>query len=158
MYAAMDVVTIMDFKRLQLNVMTYNELINGHRIKNAMDEARKVFDSMVRYGCEPNIFSYNLMICGYCKTDRVSDASKLLQRFDDKNGLSDLVFEIADRAKQEELEPYIVRYDMLLDGMVESGCFNAAMALFHKIYAAGLKPSVATYNIMMEGLCSRGLS
>ncbi|XVF57049.1 hypothetical protein PTKIN_Ptkin06aG0172000 [Pterospermum kingtungense] len=193
-YAAKDVVAMMDFKGLRPNVITYNELINGYRMQNEMQEARKVFDSMVHHGCEPNIFSYNLMISGYCKTDRLdealklfdemfrgpfpdavtfatligamyqedrlSDAMNLLRRFDliyDRNGLSNVVLEIADRTMLEELESYVVFYDVVLDGMLEIGCFGVAKELFHQIYASGLKPSLVTYNIMMEGLRCEGL-
>ncbi|XWS58963.1 hypothetical protein CRYUN_Cryun08bG0079300 [Craigia yunnanensis] len=156
---ALAVVEMMSHRGLQPNVITYSELINGYRLRNEMDEARKVFDSMVNHGCEPNVFSYNIMINGYCKTNRIDEAVKLFHEMTQKGPIPDtvtyttLMSGMFQAMQNSELEPYIVHYNILIDGMIEAGHLEAARKLFSHIFVTGLKPSLPSFNRMIKGLC-----
>ena len=48
--------------------------------ERGIDEARKVFDIMIVKDCEPNFYSYNILINGYFKSEMIVDALYFLKR------------------------------------------------------------------------------
>ncbi|XVF57079.1 hypothetical protein PTKIN_Ptkin06aG0175000 [Pterospermum kingtungense] len=147
------------------NSFSYNLMISGYCKTDRLDEALKLFDEMVRGGPFPDAVTYATLMGALFQKNRFDDAIDLLSRFnfiDDEHGLEEhnlekVVVETAYHASLGKPEPYIVCYDMLLDGMVEIDSFGAAGELFNQICASGLKPSLATYNIMMKRLFYEGL-
>uniref|UniRef100_A0A6N2MZ60 Pentacotripeptide-repeat region of PRORP domain-containing protein n=1 Tax=Salix viminalis TaxID=40686 RepID=A0A6N2MZ60_SALVM len=56
-------------KRCRAKCYTYNALMDGYCLRREMNEAKKVFEIMVRNGCAPDVHSYNILINGYCKVE-----------------------------------------------------------------------------------------
>ncbi|KAM7462407.1 hypothetical protein LguiA_030528 [Lonicera macranthoides] len=113
------------------NVVTYNSLIQGQ-----MEEARKIFNSMVNGGLLPDIISYSTLINRYCKKRRIAEAMHLFKE-----------------ASHKGLNHDTVIYNNMLHGLLENGKFTLAEELFNEMLAEGRSPDVVTYNIMLDCIC-----
>ena len=72
---------VMVQKGCQLNVASFNTMINGYRhtagLKN-LDRAFSLFREMISGGVKPNAVTYNILVDGLCKDGRIRCARLLL--------------------------------------------------------------------------------
>ncbi|ONK66891.1 uncharacterized protein A4U43_C06F13180, partial [Asparagus officinalis] len=68
-------------RRVELNVVHYNCLMDCFVSSGFVDSAHKVFDVMS--GVKTDVFLYNIMITGYCKVGKVRDAVVKFEEMDE---------------------------------------------------------------------------
>ncbi|MFQ6671474.1 hypothetical protein Gotur_036007 [Gossypium turneri] len=102
---------------------------------------------MIKKGCAPDIFSYNIMINGYYKAKRIDEAMELFHEISQKGPNPDIVTynTLMQPMRNSKLELDTVCYNILIDGLCKSGYIEVGKELFHKLSVNGLKPSVYTF-------------
>ena len=55
-----------------------------------MDEAVEAFNMMVEKGFSPDLFSYNILINGYCKSKQIDEAMRLFHEMSNKGIIPDV--------------------------------------------------------------------
>ncbi|KAK2967935.1 hypothetical protein RJ640_010545 [Escallonia rubra] len=73
------VLQIMRQRGVDPDVATYSSLIDGYCMHGQMDEAGRIFDSMIDLGLVPDVITYNVLINGYCKSLKMDEAMHLLR-------------------------------------------------------------------------------
>ncbi|RZB52807.1 Pentatricopeptide repeat-containing protein isoform C [Glycine soja] len=104
------------------------------------DEA-KVLDLMVQEGEEPGTLTYNVVVNGLCKEDRVDDALRVVEM-------------MAKKGKK----PDVVTYNTLLKGLCGAAKIDEAMELWKLLLSEKfhVKLDVFTFNNLIQGLCKEG--
>ncbi|KAF5941800.1 hypothetical protein HYC85_019442 [Camellia sinensis] len=134
---------------------------------------------MVDRSIHPNIFSYNILINGYCKKMKIDEAMHLFRELP-RRGLKHNRGTF--NTMLQGIIPNSQTYGILLDGLCKNGHISEALSLFHmmetngldldivmikslttaralfnNLSSKGLHPDVETYNMMIHGLCKEGL-
>ncbi|KAL9269020.1 Pentatricopeptide repeat-containing protein [Drosera capensis] len=104
-----------------------NDLRKGVEILRCMERRRRIGVS---------VFAYNVLINGFCKEKRMSEARSL---FD----------EMVDR----KLVPSQVTYNTLIDGYCKVGDLEKAFAMRERMKSENVAPSALTFNSLLHGLC-----
>ncbi|KAL2957945.1 hypothetical protein AAZX31_18G179600 [Glycine max] len=120
-------------RKVSPNVVTYSCLMQE-------DEA-KVLDLMVQEGEEPGTLTYNVVVNGLCKEDRVDDALRVVEM-------------MAKKGKK----PDVVTYNTLLKGLCGAAKIDEAMELWKLLLSEKfhVKLDVFTFNNLIQGLCKEG--
>ncbi|ERM98599.1 hypothetical protein AMTR_s00109p00063250 [Amborella trichopoda] len=58
---------------------------------------------------------------------------------------------------QDGVEPNIITYNSLLNGLCKDGKIEEAIKLFELMYQGSMEPDVIIYNALLNGLCRKGL-
>ncbi|KAF2575137.1 hypothetical protein F2Q70_00001308 [Brassica cretica] len=142
------------------DVVTYNTLINGFckskRVEDGMElfremSQRGLFGGTVTYttliqgffqarkqmvscGVPPNIWTYNILLDGFCDNGKLE---KALVIFNDM--------------QNSGMELGIITYNIIIGGMCRAGKVEDARELFCSLSLNGVKPDVRTYTIMISG-------
>ncbi|KAM6594038.1 hypothetical protein CsatA_001741 [Cannabis sativa] len=121
--------------------------------------------------CNPDIWTFNLVINGLCKMGCVSDASKLMNDAISKGCLHDVfTFNtlIDGYCKQLNLDdaiegvssmwshgvtPDVIAYNTLLNGLCKAARNEDVMEMFRAMLGKGCAPNIIMYNILVESLC-----
>ncbi|RYR11438.1 hypothetical protein Ahy_B04g068961 [Arachis hypogaea] len=155
----------------QLDVFTYNALIDGYFLINRVNEAAKMFDSTIKAGLAPDVHSYSIMINGYCKNKMVDQAITFFKESESfvpnigiytlidrlcKSGRISCVQNILDEMHESEQPPKLVGYCILLDALCKIQHLDEAIALFHNIIHKGFRPNAYMCSILLNGLCKCG--
>ncbi|CAN0903339.1 Pentatricopeptide repeat-containing protein At1g09820 [Linum grandiflorum] len=128
-------------RSIELNLITFNIVINGLCKAGKLQKARDVFEDM-KLRVSPNAITYNSLIDGYCKMDKVGKMYTACRIFKEM--------------KDNGIPPNLVTYNILIDGFCNDDNVSAAMKVFAEMQRLGLKPNVITYNALINGLCSSG--
>ena len=60
-------------------------------LQSKMDGAVKAFNMIVERGCSLDVFSYNILMNGYCKNKRIDEAMHLFHKMSNKGVTIDVV-------------------------------------------------------------------
>ncbi|CAH1412559.1 unnamed protein product [Lactuca virosa] len=66
---------------LNLDIVVYNILIDGASKNGKFDIARKLFNELRVRGLQPNVWTYNVMISGFCEEGLVTEAKEFFLRW-----------------------------------------------------------------------------
>ncbi|KAG8646637.1 hypothetical protein MANES_09G018580v8 [Manihot esculenta] len=174
---AQDIIKIMIQRGVEPTFVTYNSLMDGYCLGNQIDKARKLFDLMVTNEIA-NIFSYNILINGYClvpsgvtystlikgmfQAERPQTALELFKNMSSHGqqpdiGNLDEALTLLKEMEESQLKPDLVTYCILINGMCKAGKINDAKELFSSLFENGSQPNVHIYSAIMKGLCQKGL-
>ena len=92
---------------------------------------------MITKGCKPNVFSYNILINGYCKAEMIDEAKQLFNEM-----------------IHQGLTPNIVSYNT--HGFCQLGKLREAQELNENMHTNGNLPDLCTYSILLDGFCKQG--
>ncbi|GAY54913.1 hypothetical protein CUMW_160450 [Citrus unshiu] len=126
------------------NTRTYNTLMDGFCL-----------------GCRRDVYSYNILINGYCKDRNVEDAVSLRREMLSEGIRADVTtystFGVVEHAMKllhemaiNNVPPDSHVYTTYIDGLYKNGFVLEAME------NPGLTPDVVMYNIMIHGFCKEG--
>ncbi|CAA6666435.1 unnamed protein product [Spirodela intermedia] len=123
--------------REKLHVMpthrTFAILMERHAAAGKPDRAVRLFLSMHRHGCPQDLAAFNTLLDVLCKSRRVDKASRLF------------------RALRGRFRPDVVTYNILADGWCKIKRAPRALEILNEMVSSGLEPTIATYNILLNG-------
>ncbi|RYR57234.1 hypothetical protein Ahy_A05g022969 isoform C [Arachis hypogaea] len=106
----------------------YKHIMNVNKVKY-------LFRTMTQGGVSPDIWSYNIMIHGLCKSEMVNQAFELFHIMCSKNLVHDEV-----------------TFSILIDGLGKSRRIDEAFELLQKMQDGGHPADLVTFNILIDGL------
>ncbi|XVF37790.1 hypothetical protein REPUB_Repub20aG0041000 [Reevesia pubescens] len=110
-----------------------------------MEEARRVFQLMIKKGCAPDTVSYNTIMNGYCKAKRLDEAIKLFREMSQKGQFPDFV-------TYNTLIKIFEVVENLIDGVSSSSNHQNAA---HSFVAAGFEMDSWDGTTSISVLCPR---
>ncbi|KAJ4879509.1 putative pentatricopeptide repeat-containing protein [Raphanus sativus] len=164
------VLGLMSERGVSRNVVTYTSLIKCYCKKGLMEEAEKVFES-VEEADQP---VYGVLIDGYCRSGKVSDAVRVHDEMLRKgvrtneticnsliNGYCKAGRLVAAermlmRMKEWSLKPDHYTYNTLVDGYCRAGHVDEALKLCDRMCEKEVVPTVMTYNTLLKGFSRVG--
>lgn len=149
--------------------VTYGILLDGYISDNEIDGAAKVFDIMTEEGCPMNTVLYTTLIKGFAREGKVDEAMRVYGKMSgDKHVAPDLItFSILSKANCDVgrlevalallndmpkigLHPDEVIFNNLLAGCAKDMRADLAKELYDKMIQSNVKPSNATFSIMIR--------
>ncbi|PWA53297.1 pentatricopeptide repeat (PPR) superfamily protein [Artemisia annua] len=112
-------------------------LIGGYAEAKEVERAVEAFGRMKEFDCEPNLFTYNLVL--NVLVGKVTDALVL---FD----------EMLDRG----IVPSKITYTVVLTGLCNAKRIDDAYRLLENMKSSGNRPDGITYNALLNGVCKLG--
>ncbi|KAH0452017.1 hypothetical protein IEQ34_019316 [Dendrobium chrysotoxum] len=151
----------LEFRKLEMKYIgSWNAFLCGYVNNNNYNiyDARRFFDSIV----SRDNLTWNLMINGYLKHNKLDDAMKLFSMMPEptmevftalmysfiKNGNLEVAVKLFYRMPERD----VVAYTTLVFGYLENGQLEDAMELFNKMPVK----NVVSYNVMISGLLRSG--
>jgi len=133
---AMEIFETMNNEDCQMNTVLYTTLIKGFARAGQVDQAVIIYEQMRKErGMQPDVITFSILIKANCDVGRLQHALKLLTEM---KGLG--------------LKPDEVVFNNLIGGCINSKeCeFDLAQDLYHQMIQSKVKPSVATYSILIR--------
>ncbi|KAF6140160.1 hypothetical protein GIB67_028966 [Kingdonia uniflora] len=155
---AMELVNYMDCRGFELNVVACNALIGGYVDLKDMEGVSRVLKLMSKRRITNDVVTYTLLIKGFCKLGRVSEAEKVLRGMIEKTSLvvDEHVYGVlVDRdmgARCLKLDSY--SYNTLVDVFCKEdrvSAFDDAMHHFHLMLKRGVSPDEVTCSTLLDG-------
>jgi pentatricopeptide repeat protein len=165
------------------DLVSHNILLNGLCEKGEIEHARKLLDEMSRRENnrpEPNIISYNTILCWYLKKREDGPFDDILKEIEDKKLEPNVVTfncrigrfcNMSESFKAEELldvmcargiQPSVSTFSHLIRGYCKENNLSSALSMFKKMNAAkrrsgsdGVSPSADIYNLLIKNLIKR---
>ncbi|KAK4387473.1 hypothetical protein Sango_2353900 [Sesamum angolense] len=93
---------------------------------------------MINQGLRPDVVTYNNLISGLCKMQRIQEAYNLFEKLE-----------------SEGVRPDTITYNILIGYYCKAGLFEQAYALLDRGVASGLTPNTVTWHILVTNLLKR---
>ncbi|KAK1313389.1 Pentatricopeptide repeat-containing protein [Acorus calamus] len=123
---------------LALNVLSYNSVLDAlFKLNRPIDAF--LHSSMLRSGVSLNVYSYNILIRGFCDN---GDYMKALDFF--------------NRMAESGCSPNVVTYNTLISAYSKEGRMREAREVIDAMNGEGLTPDRVTYNTLVNGHCKAG--
>ncbi|XP_024518665.1 pentatricopeptide repeat-containing protein At1g62670, mitochondrial [Selaginella moellendorffii] len=140
---AESVLEVMDTVGCVPDVVLLTALISGHLKEGRVDDASRLFERMLSGGqrwSKPNLRTFNIMIHGLCKANKVGEADALVRRMEDECGVA----------------PDEFTFNTIIDGHFKAGDSKGALSLFKEMARLGRCRCSVTLNTVVTGLCKAG--
>lgn len=153
-------------------VLSYNSVLDAIiRSSEPIKVAEEMYQHMIRTGVSPNVFTYNILIRGFCG---VRDLEKGLGFFAEmqKNGCLpnvvtyntlidaycksrrlDDAFKLFKTMPNKDLEPNLISYNVILNGLAREGRMNETDEVLEEMKHKRIIPDEVTYNTLVNGYC-----
>ncbi|CAN4086128.1 unnamed protein product [Withania somnifera] len=113
--------------KFKVDTISYNTLANGFCLIKRTPKAQELLKEMVERGLNPTITTYNIMLNGFFRAEQIREA-----------------WEFFLQMKKRKCDIDVVTYTTM-----------KAQKLFKEMVGAGLFPSVATYNALIQVMCKK---
>ncbi|CAN0878971.1 Pentatricopeptide repeat-containing protein At5g39710 [Linum grandiflorum] len=121
-------------------VLSYNAILDSIiRSRKPFRLAEEVYREMVAGKVSLNVYSYNILIRGFCRVGNLEMGLKLFDEME-KNGCL----------------PNVVTYNTVIDSYCKLKRIDDAFRLLRSMASKGLEPNLFTFNIVINGLCREG--
>ncbi|XP_058729488.1 pentatricopeptide repeat-containing protein At2g06000-like [Vicia villosa] len=161
--------------KVDVNVAVYNNFLNILVKSNRLHDAVSLFRELVRFNLNIDIFTFNILIRGFCVIGEIDEAFRFLNnmrsfgcypdvvsyntlihglcRINEVDRARDLVREICLRS---EFGPNVLSYTIVISGYCKLSKMKEASGVFDEMVSSGAKPSVATFNALIYGFVKAG--
>ncbi|KAJ4876184.1 Pentatricopeptide repeat-containing protein [Raphanus sativus] len=159
-----------------LNLLRKMEEVNHIKpnVEGKFFEAEELYDEMLPRGIIPSRITYNSMIDGFCKHNRLDAAEHMFYVMATKGCSPDVItfntliegycrakrvddgLELLHEMTETGLVANTVTYNTLIHGFCLVGDLNAALDLLQEMISSGVCPNVVTCNTLLDGLCDNG--
>jgi pentatricopeptide repeat protein len=106
----------------------------------------QVASSLLQSMNNPTPHAYDILVSGYARRAKWSEASKLLTEMEGKFG--------SGQNDSTEIVPSLSTYQTVLTSLANSGQYDKMMSLLTKMRRRGVKPTVYTFNTLMN-ICAQ---
>lgn len=156
------------------SVVTFNHLFFILFKRGRTGLVFDLFDEMLKtYGVKPDLYSFNILIGGFCKNSMVDEGFRFFKEMEKFNCEPDVItyntivdglcrdgrVKIAHNVmkgmlnKGPNLSPNVVTYTTLIRGYCGKQEIDEALDVFEEMVHQGLRPNEITYNTLVQGLC-----
>jgi pentatricopeptide repeat protein len=137
------------------SVATYTSLIHAYLKCKQILEANLIFERMLNRGCNPNVVTYTALIDGLCKAGEVDKACHVYQKMlgSCDRGDIELYFRGENAENTGKIEPNVVTYGALVDGLCKAHKVTMAHDLLNAMSSAGCEPNHMVYDALIAGFC-----
>ncbi|XP_077243427.1 uncharacterized protein LOC143883975 [Tasmannia lanceolata] len=151
-----------------------NNLLDAVVKSEFVELAPKVFDEMKQRGICRSVYSFNIMIYGYCRLGLVDEAMKVLSLMRDegvmpvasvynviinffcKGGDLEGAERILRAMERDNVGFDSITFSTLMNGYIRGGNFCKARNLFYMMVGKGIRPTVSAYGALIDGFCKDG--
>ncbi|EOA18486.1 hypothetical protein CARUB_v10007033mg [Capsella rubella] len=109
------------------------------RSKRNISFAEDVFKEMLDSQVSPSVFTYNILIRGFCFAGNLDAALRFFDRMEKKGCL-----------------PNVVTYNTLIGGYCKLRKIDDGFELLRSMLLKGLEPNLISYSVVINGLCREG--
>ncbi|KAI3985494.1 hypothetical protein MKX01_033808 [Papaver californicum] len=127
----------------------------------------RLLDEISRYGCLPNVVTYNRLIHSYGRANYLNEALNVFNQMQEvgceqdrvtyctlidihaKAGYLDVAMDLYGRMQSAGLSPDTFTYSVIINCLGKAGHLAAAYKLFREMVSQGCVPNLVTYNIMI---------
>ncbi|KAL4588752.1 hypothetical protein LXL04_001647 [Taraxacum kok-saghyz] len=156
-------------------VLSYNSVLDAIiRSNDPIKLAEDMYLHMIKVGVSPNVFTYNILIRGFCG---VKNMEKGLEFFAEmqKNGCLpnvvtyntlidancklrrlDEAFKLFKTMSSMHLEPNLISYNVILNGLAREGKMKETDEVLEEMKHKRITPDEVTYNTLVNGYCKEG--
>ncbi|KAL7137446.1 hypothetical protein ABFS83_10G092400 [Erythranthe nasuta] len=147
------------------NGFVYNVLIGGLCKEKRVDDAKKLFDEMLRRNVFPNRVTYNTLIdgCntlpgGLCKMGRMEEANRILEEmaFYGLCGNVEASVALYEDAMKKGVSLNEYTCSILMNGLCKEGKMDRAKEFLTKLKEHGVVLTEVLLNTMVNGYCKVG--
>ncbi|XP_057770637.1 putative pentatricopeptide repeat-containing protein At1g09680 [Salvia miltiorrhiza] len=124
-----EIQTINELNRLLVSLISSDEV----------ELARKLKSSLSSLGLFPNVWTYSILVKGFCKSNATTEATSVLHEM-----------------LENGFEPNVATFTTLINSLCESGRMRDACEVFDVMSKIGCKPTINTFNCLLKGLCYVG--
>uniref|UniRef100_A0A803PLQ3 Reverse transcriptase domain-containing protein n=1 Tax=Cannabis sativa TaxID=3483 RepID=A0A803PLQ3_CANSA len=165
---------LMVTKGFKPDVILCTKVMRGFFSSRDVQNAVRVMEILEKHG-EPDLFSYNAMISGFCKANRIELANRVLDRMRAQGfspdtitynimigslcsrGRLELAFNVLDELLKDKCAPSVITYTILIEATISEGGIDKAMELLDEMLSRGLLPDMCTFNAIIRGMCREGM-
>eukprot|EP00933_Yihiella_yeosuensis_P038094 TRINITY_DN3205_c0_g1_i1.p1 TRINITY_DN3205_c0_g1~~TRINITY_DN3205_c0_g1_i1.p1 ORF type:complete len:631 (+),score=129.40 TRINITY_DN3205_c0_g1_i1:185-2077(+) len=149
--------------------VTYGIMLDGCINENKVEKAAEIFQTMKKEGCVMNTVLYTTLIKGFARAGQVDEATKIFEEMRSERsfppdlitfsilikvncdaGRLEAALRLLMAMKDLSLQPDEVVFNNLLGGCIKDGNVDLAKKLYSDMVADGVKPSNATFSIMIR--------
>ncbi|KAK4439323.1 Pentatricopeptide repeat-containing protein, mitochondrial [Sesamum alatum] len=160
---------------IERNVKTLNSLLTSCILAGEYGEMKRVYSEFPgKYGLEPNLDTYNIVLQGLCKSGSANEAHSILAEMERKRIKPNVttfataiggfyeegnyvdVGKMMQLMKKYGIEPGMSIYNVRIQSLCKLKRSAEAKALFDALLSRGMKPNWATYGHLMYGFCREG--
>ncbi|KAL5992685.1 hypothetical protein ACLOJK_013604 [Asimina triloba] len=160
------------------SVLAYNSILDAvFRSLNGSDPtavAQGLYAEMIGSGVSLNVFSYNILIRGFCENGNLEKALGLFDQMEENGCLPNVVtvntlingycklgkiddaFGVFLSMAGRQLQPNLVTYNAILNGLCREGRMKETSAIVDEMINNRLMPDKVTYNTLVNGYCRQG--
>ncbi|PON50959.1 Pentatricopeptide repeat [Parasponia andersonii] len=153
------------------NAKTYSILIRGWGDIGDGNEARKLFDEMLKRGCSLDVLAYNSYLEALCKGGYADEAYKIFRGMKSKGIEPDActysifiraycesndihsVFRVLDRMRSYNLLPNAFTYNFIIKKLLKNEKVEEAYQLLDEMIENGVRPDAWSYNAILAFHC-----
>ncbi|KAI8543562.1 hypothetical protein RHMOL_Rhmol08G0228600 [Rhododendron molle] len=122
-------------RKCEIGVITCTTVVHGFGVVGEVKKAQKVFDEMIEMGVLPSVAMYNALIQVLWKMDRAR--------------------EYMCRMKDDECEPNVQTYNLLVRYYCDDGEIEKGVEVFENMGSGNYLPNLDTYNILISAMFVR---
>ncbi|KAJ4756456.1 Tetratricopeptide repeat (TPR)-like superfamily protein [Rhynchospora pubera] len=137
------------------SVATYTSLIHAYLKSKQISEANLIFEGMLSRGCNPNVVTYTALIDGLCKAGETDKACQVYEKMfgNCDKGDVEFYFRGGNAESIEKIEPNVVTYGALVDGLCKAHKVTMARDLLNVMSSVGCEPNHMVYDALINGFC-----
>ncbi|PWA90403.1 tetratricopeptide-like helical domain-containing protein [Artemisia annua] len=99
----------------------------------------KVYERLSETNVTLDLYFYNIVTQGYCKSGKMEDAKRVYSEM-----------------KEKDFRIFLATYNALIEGLLEQGKVDEALKLKDKMVATLVKVDIVTFICIIKGLCKLG--
>ncbi|KAJ1701274.1 hypothetical protein LUZ63_001053 [Rhynchospora breviuscula] len=156
------------------SLFAYNSILDCmFRSWSSIDKIESFILEMARSGVSLNVYSYNILIRGYCERGELDRAVRFLDEMVRADCSPNVVTfntlihwycqcgKISEASElfsrmEKIVWPNLFTYNLLINGLCNKGKINDAQKMFDKMRERGLSPDIVSYNTLISGYCKMG--
>ncbi|CAH9086999.1 unnamed protein product [Cuscuta epithymum] len=135
---AMEKLKEMGEKGMKVNAIPYTTIMNSLYKKGMSKEAEKVWDEMVKSGCDLDVGAYNVKIMNI------------------QGGNPEAVKGLIEEMSNAGLKPDIISYNYLMTSYFRNGMIDEAEQVYNNLQANFCKPNATTFRTFIYNACQKG--
>ncbi|KAK2369344.1 pentatricopeptide repeat-containing protein [Trifolium repens] len=155
----------------EINACTDTIIICEMCKRGMIDQSQELFDRMEKLGCVPSVVTFNALINGLCKADKLEEAIQLCSNMWRKYWLSLRGPDLQKKVEQmceagqflnaydyefltltnSRVKPDIITYNILINACCRACDIERADHLFEELQKNGLSPDSVTYGTLIKG-------